>query len=170
MNERRRFLVALSGLAGSLGLAAGIALTGPVRLSLPPIAAAPPAAMAAPLPALPVRAWAPSRRARPVPREPAAGAAHPLRALASVHVPLNARTQEPALERDQRQHVTPALLRGRTLEAALAARAPAAVAAAPTAQADAAPHRGAVSGGVVAAGHHMSAGFRTVGRTLRRLF
>jgi hypothetical protein len=176
MNERRRFLVALSGLAGSLGLAAGIALTGPVRPSPQPVAvapvpAAPAAAMAMPLPALPVPASAPARRDNARPPDPApAPAARAPRALAAVHVPVPVQSRLPALEHGQRRPPSRALLPGRAYEAALSASAPTAVAAPPPAPGDPAARRGAVSQGVAAAGHHMGAGFGTAGRTLRRLF
>lgn len=182
MDERRRFAVALSGVLGSIGLAAGIALTGPgVRTVAPRVE---PSGIAAsrPLPALSLPDWpesvsapAPVRQARQQPpRALSSGARSPLTSttmtVASDAAPAPVVAEVVRVNDTMPGHAWgPEPLRA-TTHTVVIVDAPHASAETALASAERRSNRGPVTTAFVVAGSEVGSGFRTVGRTLKRLF
>ena len=180
MDERRRFATALAGVAGLLAIAGGIATTGPRRPETLPVApAADTRPVAAPLRALPLPAWSQATPAARAQR----GRVSPVSSARAVIAPPPSRLAAGELESPS---IGPAET-GQPLLLAVSPRVvpmrqpPAAVAASvsetrpasrtsPATRPDPVRRHGPVSGALVTAGQEVGAGFRTVGRTLKRLF
>ena len=176
MHEQQRYALALAGVGGCLCLAAGIMLTAPRDLAIPSVDARP-VTPAEGLPRVAMPSWsevtvtpAPAPRVNRV-RAVAVALAEtvpeptPAAPIASARVELFAVTPV-SLEA-----AAPRVLRGaRSSMPVMLPTAPQAnglevVAARPPARG-----HGAVTGAFVTAGTHVGGGFRTVGRTLRRVF
>ena len=173
MHEQQRFALALAGVGGCLCLAAGIMLTAPRDLEMPSVDARP-VAPAEGLPRVAMPEWsevtvipapaAPRVKragadavalAGPAPAAPTASARIELPPVTPVALEATA----PRVLRDARSSLPvmlPAAPRANGLEVA-AARPPAR-------------WHGAVTGAFVTAGTHVGGGFRTVGRTLKKVF
>jgi hypothetical protein len=171
MDERRRFAVALAGVLGSIGLAAGIALTGPGLRTVAPQAV--PATMAAPrpLPALSMPEWdadadVPAVRAR---REPLKVAAI---VPAASHVPVGPVHPEVvrAVEETTAHVAAGPLPLQATTRVVVLTDAPHARGASALGPAERQSNRGPVVSAFVVAGTEVGSSFKTVGRTLKRLF
>jgi hypothetical protein len=174
MDERRRFAVALAGVMGSIGLAAGIALTGPgLRTVAPQTRPATMAALRA-LPALSMPEWDADAdvadafvvRAR---REPLKVAAI---VPAASHVPVGPVQPEVvrAVEPTPAHVATgPAPLQA-TARVVVLTDAPHARGASALGPAERRSNRGPVVSAFVVAGTEVGSSFKTVGRTIKRLF
>ena len=177
MDERRRFAVAMSGVLGTIGLAAGIALTGPGLQTVKPVMEPAGMAVAQPLTALAIPAVT-------VP-EPAAGSLAPER-RASARDPRVASTVLPPTSEALPVAVTPQFVRAVDMPPHSSPDSPARLQAtthavlltgAPQAHGESAfglterpEGRGPVASAFVVAGSEVGASFKTVGRTIRRLF
>ena len=177
MDERRRFAVAMSGVLGTIGLAAGIALTGPGLQTVTP--AASPARMPAaqPLTALeipavtvpdPSAASLPRERRAPRPDSRVASTVPPLTDSA-VPVPV---TPQIVRAVDTPPHASPDSLARlqATTHAVLLTGAPQARGESAFGVTEQREGRGPVASAFVVAGTEVGASFKTVGRTIRRLF
>jgi hypothetical protein len=178
MHEKQRFAIALAGIGVCLGIAAGIVVTGPPVVTTAPVADAPMAARGPGLPHVPMPSWdhsatdtLPTRiNVRPatnltgLPRVAAVSPSAPANLRASVV---------------NRQFTSPLLTQPSSFDAL-----PLAAASRPVTLSDA-PHatgadivlaehrtreRGVVTSAFVTAGAHVGGSFKTVGRTLRRVF
>ena len=169
MHEKPRFGIALAGVGGCLCIAAGIVLTAPYEIAVPSVNGLP-AARAERLPRLPMPSWsdvaAPVASARAARPESSVHEALPSDAHVLAHVDApraETVTAAPAVLNRQssivnRQFHVPVVL----------SNAPGATRknVAETGGRD----RGPVTGALVTAGTHIGGGFRTVGRTLKRVF
>ena len=172
MHEQQRYALALAGVGGCLCLAAGILLTAPRDLAIPSVDARP-VAPAEGLPRVAMPSWsevtvtpAPAPRvnrvgavavavAEPTPAAPTASARVELFSV----TPVSLEAAEPRVLRGARSSMPvmlPTAPQANGLEVAVA-RPPAR-------------GHGAVTGAFVSAGTHVGGGFKTVGRTLRRVF
>jgi len=178
MDERRRFAVALSGVMGSIGLAAGIALTGPGLHTVAPLSE--PARMASrPLPMLSMPDWASASAAPPVAplahvrRQPAtettvtsAGQRAAFNAVPAPEAPDVVRAFDVT---PYRLADGPAHLQA-TTHAVVLTDAPDASAESALGAIERRPTRSPVASAFVVAGTEVGSGFKSVGRTLKRLF
>ncbi len=177
MDERRRFAVAMSGVLGTIGLAAGIALTGPGLQTVTPVAAPAPMAAARPLTALAIPSVTmPEPSAAHLPRErrasrPDSRVASTVRPPTDGAVPVAGRP-EVVRAVDTPPHSSPdspARLQA-TTNAVLLTDAPQAHSESAFVLTERHDGRGPVASAFVVAGTGVGASFRTVGRTIRRLF
>ena len=177
MDERRRFAVAMSGVLGTIGLAAGIALTGPGLQTVTPaarparVAATQPlmtlAVPAVTVPAPAAASLAPRRRASgPETRVPSSVLPRTDSAVPLVVAPEIARAVDtpPHSSPD-----SPARLQA-TTHAVLLTGAPQAHGESAIVLDERREGRGPVASALVVAGSEVGASFKTVGRTIRRLF
>ena len=178
MDERRRFAVALSGVLGSIGLAAGIALTGPGVRTVAPRVEPSRIARSRPLPALSLPDWTASlSAAAPLTQPPRAlsrGAKSRLTSttmtVASDAAPAPVVSEVVRATDTMPGHAWgPEPLRA-TTRAVVIVDAPHADAESALASAERRPTRGPVTTAFVVAGSEVGSGFKTVGRTIRRLF
>lgn len=179
MHEQQRFAVALAGIGGCLCLAAGIVFSGPRGLVIPGVDDVP-VAQGPSLPRLPLPSWLDTTRpdvpeARgPVTRGRAIAPAS--RAETITTAPLAAR--EPVLVAMGARapgELRPATLTTDVMTPAVAP-VPLMLSTAPLASgievvvADKPRDRSVVTGAFVTAGTHVGESFKTVGRTLKRVF
>ena len=169
MHEKPRFGIALAGVGGCLCIAAGIVLTAPYEIAVPSVNGLP-AARAERLPRLPMPSWsdvaAPVASARAARPESSVHEALPSDAHALAHVDApraETVTAAPAVLNRQssivnRQFPVPVVLSNAPSDREKNV--------AETGGRD----RGPVTGALVTAGTHIGGGFRTVGRTLKRVF
>jgi len=181
MHEKPRFGLALAGVGGCLCIAAGIIVTAPRGVAILPVDGVPPA-RAEHLPPVPMPSWADV--AVDVTSRTAAGSGSRIQASPASHAPARAPvgaessaaaatiaprtrpvTVAPAAASRyfplvEGQSPVPLMLRG----APLAEGSDVLVADSRTRE------RGAVTGALVTAGTHIGGGFKTVGRTLMRVF
>ena len=183
MHEKPRFGIALAGVGGCLCIAAGIVLTAPHEIAVPSVNGLP-AARAERLPRLPMPSWADvaapvasARAARPGSsvHEALTSDAH---VLAHVDAPrAETVTAAPAvLNRQSSPRLssgTPSAIEGSIFNRQLPV--PVVLSNAPSDREKNVAEtggrdRGPVTGALVTAGTHIGGGFRTVGRTLKRVF
>jgi hypothetical protein len=172
MHEKPRFGLALAGVGGCLCIAAGIIVTAPRGVAIPPVDGVPPA-RAEHLPPVPMPSWA--DMAVDVTSRTAAGSGSRIQASPSSNYPSRAPvgaessvaavTIAPAAAGRyspifEGQSPVPLMLRG----APHAEGSDVVVADSRTRE------RGAVTGALVTAGTHIGGGFKSVGRTLMRVF
>ena len=170
MHEKPRFGIALAGVGGCLCIAAGIVLTAPHEIAVPTVNDLPPA-RAERLPRLPMPSWsdvstpvaASVSTARTESRVPDAlpSDAH---VLAHVDAP-----------RAEMVTAAPAVLHRQSSIVNRQFPVPVVLSNAPTASGTNVAEtggrdRGPVTGALVTAGTHIGGGFKTVGRTLKRVF
>jgi hypothetical protein len=172
MHEQQRYALALAGVGGCLCLAAGILLTAPRDLEIPPVDARP-VAPAEGLPRVAMPSWS------EVTVTPAAAPRVTRVGAVAVAVAESAPAASAASARVELFSVTPVSLEAAAPRVLRGARSsmPVMLPAAPQANglevAVARPPargHGVVTGAFVTAGSHVGGGFRTVGRTLRRVF
>jgi len=168
MGEQQRFAVALGGVGGCLVIAAVIVLTGPGDVTPPPVVSVP-ATVAHRLPRVPMPSWsdvivaprisraaAPVRAARLESREAVPVAQTTTGEIALASAPPDIDEPSPLPSSIAMRQATMPVVVGhapRPTETALATR-----------------QRGPVTGAFVSAGTHVGGGFKTVGRTLKRVF
>jgi hypothetical protein len=177
MDERRRFAVAMSGVLGTIGLAAGIALTGPGLQTVTPVAAPARMAAARPLTALAIPAvTVPEPRHAPLPRGRRASRPGPT-VVSTVLSPTDSAVPVAVTPQFVRAVNTPphsspdspARLQA-TTHAVLLTGAPQAHGESAFGLTGRPEGRDPVASAFVVAGSEVGAGFKTVGRTIRRLF
>jgi len=172
MGEQQRFAVALGGVAGCLVVAAVIVVTGPGNITPPPVPGVP-ATLADRLPRVPMPSWSdvavaprPSRAAASVrvarleSREAVPVAQTTTGAIAWAAAPPDVDEPSPLLSSLAMRQATMPVVVGNAptpADTVVAARQPAR-------------EHGLVTGAFVTAGTHVGGGFKTVGRTLRRVF
>jgi len=180
MHETQRFALALTGIGGCLCIAAGIVVTGLADVTAVPVPGVPTTHGAEMLPRLPMPSWSDvtsdvttarmTRKARAATN--GSGVATTAAATASAPVTLQSSIVN-------RQFTPPPLpqaawLVGRPLEALpvplMLSHAPGATGADVVFAKSRARDRDAVTGAFVTAGTHVGKSFRTVGRTLKRVF
>ena len=161
MDEKGRFAVALAGVGGCLCLAAGIVFSG-LGDTVAPSVNAPLSARVETLPRWPLPSWADVAEPQPARRAPLSAARDIV--MATV-VDLPAAT-ETAMESAPLR----ALSTRRLAIPMLVATAPDAARAQVLAPQEPTRSHGAVTGALVTAGTHIGGSFKTVGRTLRRVF
>jgi hypothetical protein len=190
MHEQRRFAIALVGIGGCLGIAAGIVVTGLSDVAPVPVPRVPTARAAQTLPSLPMPSWSDvasdvtTARMASKGRVATSGSSVAMTAmptaLAPVHLPLDPFGKlrvdgEPG--RTVEELGSPRVDRG--VQASIVNRqfmsAPLMLSNAPRATGslfadDRARQRDPVTGAFVTAGSHVGKSFRTVGRTLKRVF
>jgi hypothetical protein len=172
MGEQKRFAVALGGVGGCLVIAAVIVVTGPGDVT-PPLVPRVSATFADRLPRVPMPSWSDVTVEPRAPR--AAGSVRIARLESRDAVPVAQTTTgtiapasaPPDLDEPRplpssiamRQATMPVVVghAPRPTDAALATREPAR-------------ERGPVAGAFVTAGTHVGGGFKTMGRTLKRVF
>ena len=172
MGEQQRFAVALGGVCGCLVIAAVIVLTSPGDVTPPPVAGVP-ATLADRLPRVPMPSWsdvtiAPriSRAAAPVgaarleSREAVPVAQTTTGDIALASAPPDIGEPSPLPSSIAVRHATMPVVVGNVPEPGTTTVA----AFRPTRE------RGPVTGAFVTAGTHVGGGFKTVGRTLKRVF
>jgi hypothetical protein len=170
MQERPRFAIALAGVAGCLCLAAGIMITAP-RAGVPPPVPSIPVARAERLPRLPVPSWS-DVKARVVSRP----AARPVSRSRAQEAPLSDATPlvRPDAPQVEAATATPAVLIRQSSIVNRQFPVPVVLSNAPPAtsadEGTASGERGPVTDALVTAGTHIGGGFRTVGRTLKKVF
>jgi hypothetical protein len=186
MHEKPRFGIALAGVGGCLCIAAGIVVTAPRESAIPSVHGLP-AARAERLPRLPMPSWSDvaTHVASSAPARPWAGVQETPSSDAQSHMRVDAPRAEavtaaPAVLNRQsspRQGSgTPSSFEGAIVN--LQSRVPLMLSNAPHASGtdvvvagdNGARERGAVTGALVTASVHIGGGFRTVGRTLKRVF
>jgi hypothetical protein len=186
MHETQRFALALAGIGGCLGIAAGIVVTGLADVAVVPVPNLPPARAAQTLPRFPTPSWsdmtsevATARTRRNV--RPAPSGSGVTMSVSGVAMTTADDTSAPVnLSLDPFGKLRVDDQRGRTVEVTtpLDARpVPLMLSGAPRATgadvvvAQSRTHeRDAVTGAFVTAGSHVGKSFRTVGRTLKRVF
>ena len=171
MQEKPRFAIALSGVVGCLCLAAGIIITAPRASVIPPVPSVP-VARAERLPGLPMPSWSDVKApvvsrlaARPVSR-------FGLREAPLSDATLFVRPDAPPVEAAT---AAPAVLNRQSAIVNRQFPVPVVFSNAPTATGGAdrrtvADERGPVTSALVTAGTHIGGGFRTVGRTIKKVF
>jgi hypothetical protein len=180
MHEKQRFAIALAGIGVCLGIAAGIVVTGPPVVTTAPVADAPMAAGAPGLPNVPMPSWddsgtgalpmrtnsnvLPATNRTVLARVAAVAPAAPVNLGTSV---VNRQFTSPSLAQSSSFHALPLAVASRPVPLSDAPRATGA-------DIVLAEHRtrerGVVTGAFVTAGAHVGESFKTVGRTLRRVF
>ena len=200
MHETRRFALALAGIGGCLGIAAGIVLTGVADVTVVPVPNLPTARAVQTLPRFPMPSWSDVTSdvatARTTRKVPAATSGSELAMTAGpntsapVNLPLDpfgtlradgerGRTVEtlgaPRVHRGVQSSITnPQSSVARPLDARpvplILIGAPRASGADLVVAESRARERDAVTGAFVTAGSHVGKSFRTVGRTLKRVF
>ena len=168
MQEKPRFAIALAGVVGCLGLAAGIVVTAP-RTGVLPAVPGVPVARAEPLPRLPMPSWSDVKA--PVVSRPAA---RPVSWSRLPEAPFSNAASFVRPDAPQVEAVTAVLSRRSSIVnrqfpvPVVFSNAPSAASGAN--QAAVAGERGPVTGALATAGTHIGGGFRTVGRTLKKVF
>ena len=173
MHEQQRYALALAGVGGCLCLAAGIMLTAPRDLATPPVDGRP-VASAEGLPRVAMPSWSEiTVTPAPAPRVNRVGAVAAV--LTAPSTPA-ASTASARIELSSVTPVPPAAVAPRVLRGARASM-PVMLPAAPQANGlelvvapSPARGHGAVTGAFVTVGTHVGGGFRTVGRTLKKVF
>lgn len=172
MHEQRRFAIALASIGGCVCLAAGIVVTGLPEVTTVPVAAVPKAPAAQMLPPLPMPSL---RKVPPMGKRRIEGERD--RTVEKLEAPrVDRRVQSSVVNR---QFTPPPLPQPASLGATplAAASVPPILSNAPRATGthvvfaeSGARERDPVTGAFVTAGSHVGKSFRTVGRTLKRMF
>ena len=186
MHETQRFALALAGIGGCIGIAAGIVVTGLADVPVVPVPNLPPARAAQTLPRLPMPSWsdmtsevATARTRRKVRSAPSGS--NVLMSVSGVGTTTAEAASAPVdLPLDPFGNLSVAGEHGRTVEVAtpldarpvplLLSGAPRATSADVVVAQSRTRERDAVTGAFVTAGSQVGKSFRTVGRTLKRVF